>query len=281
MSWVDLHIHSTYSDGTLSPAALIDLAEKRGLAAIALTDHDTVAGVDELLRHSVGRQVKVLGGIEISAWHNDKSVHILGYGLDHANAQLNSRLAELQEARHDRNCRIFEKLNRLGIKARLEEIDQQENGQIGRPHIARLLVRKKIVHTMHDAFSRFLKSGGSAYVESFRIHAIDAIRLVKAAGGIAMLAHPATIDNRLATINELLHHFRASGLDGVEAYYPAHTAKQTRILLQLAAEHAMLVCGGTDFHGEIRQGAPLGGSPATLRIPISTYEQITAALATS
>lgn len=279
MGWIDLHIHSRYSDGTHTPAALIDLAVKRKLAAIALTDHDTMAGITEFLEYARGRELKVLGGIEISAWHEEKTVHVLGYGLNHTDPLLLARLAELQAARHDRNRGIFEKLRQLGIQAELTEIPQQENGQIGRPHIARLLVRKRIVRTIHEAFSRFLKRGGTAYVESLRIHAADAIRLVRDAGGLAMLAHPAITDPQLTAVPELIRQFKSVGLSGIEAYYPTHTTRQTKALLQLAEEHGLLLCGGTDFHGDTRHGAPLGGTTATVRVPRAVYDRLTAALA--
>lgn len=278
MAWIDLHTHSRYSDGTYTPAALIDLALKRKLAALALTDHDTVAGVAEFLEYATKQQFPALGGVEISAWHGELTIHILGYGLDHTNPRLLTRLAELQAARHHRNLGIFDKLHQLGIRAELAEITQQENGQIGRPHIAQLLVRKKIVHTVHEAFSRFLKRGGAAYVESLRIHAVDAISMVREAGGLAMLAHPAIIDNRLDKVTELVGLFKPAGLSGIEAYYPTHTRKQTKTLLDLAAQYDLLVCGGTDFHGDTRHGAPLGGTAATGRIPLSVYQQLIAAL---
>lgn len=279
MAWIDLHTHSRYSDGTYTPAGLVDLAVKRKIAALALTDHDTVAGVAEFLAYAAQRQLPALGGVEISAWHEDLTIHILGYGLNHTNPNLLARLAELQTARQERNQGIFEKLRQLGIRAELSEIAQQENGQIGRPHIARLLVRKKVVRTTHEAFSRFLRRGGAAYVESLRIHAAEAVRLVREAGGLAMLAHPAILDATLETVAELIQLLKPAGLSGLEAYYPTHTKKQTRILLALAAEHGLLACGGTDFHGDVRHGAPLGGSAATVRVPQTVYDQLQAALA--
>ncbi|HSR36172.1 MAG TPA: PHP domain-containing protein, partial [Desulfurivibrionaceae bacterium] len=184
MAWIDLHTHSRYSDGTHTPAGLVDLALRRKLTALALTDHDTVAGVAEFLAYAAQRNLPALGGVEISAWHEEWNIHILGYGFDHTHPRLLARLAELQDARHERNQGIFEKLRRLGIPAELTEIDQQENGQIGRPHIAKLLVRKRAVRSVQEAFSRFLKRGGAAYVESLRIHALDAIRLIRDAGGL-------------------------------------------------------------------------------------------------
>jgi hypothetical protein len=278
MPWIDLHTHSRYSDGTLTPAALVALAAKRKLAAIALTDHDTVAGVEEFLACAAHCRLPALGGVEISAWHEDLTIHILGYGLDHTSPRLLAGLAELQAARQQRNLGIFDRLRQLGIRAEMAEITQEENGQIGRPHIARLLVRKKIVRTVHEAFSRFLKRGGAAYVESLRIHAGEAIRLVREAGGLPMLAHPAIIDARLDTVAELVRQFQPVGLAGIEAYYPTHTGKQTRALLDLAAEYGLLACGGTDFHGDARHGAPLGGSAGTVRVPDAVFERLTAAL---
>ncbi len=276
MQWIDLHLHSTYSDGSMTPAQLIDLAVRRRIAAIALTDHDTVAGVGEFLAYAQEQPVKAMSGIEISSWHGDHSLHILGYGLDHRHPGLLATLAQVQEARHRRNLQIMVKLNELGHDVHYHEIPRRENGQVGRPHIAELLVRKRIVAAPQEAFSRFLRRGGAAYVESFRIHALDAIRLVKAAGGLPVLAHPAVLDSTLALVAKLLPELREAGLAGLEIHYPSHSKKQTRQLSELAARFSLLATGGTDFHGEFRLGgAPLGGNFRTIRVPWSCFAALT------
>lgn len=280
MQWIDLHLHSTFSDGSMTPAQLIDLAVGRRIAAIALTDHDTVAGVEEFLAYAAEQPLKALTGIEISSWHDDHSLHILGYGFDHHHPPLLATLAEVQAARHRRNLQIMINLNELGHDVHYHEIPQRENGQVGRPHIAELLVRKKIVARSQEAFSRFLRRGGAAYVESFRIHALDAVRLIKAAGGLPVLAHPAVIDPTLALVAKLLPELREAGLAGLEIHYPSHTRKQIRQLGELAARFSLLATGGTDFHGEFRLGgAPLGGNFRTIRVPWSCFAGLTRRLA--
>lgn len=280
MKWIDLHTHSNFSDGTLSPAELIDLARQRGLTALALTDHDTVAGLDDFLAYGADKAIEVIGGIEISAWYGKESLHILGYGLDHNDPELNLALDQLQQARHQRNLKILDKLNSLGIDISYADLEYEENGQVGRPHIARALIRRGITGDFQEAFYRFLRRGGSAYVDSFRIHALDAIRLIAAAGGAPVLAHPAVMDPTLSGLPALLAELRQAGLVGLEVHYPAHSRRQYQDLLRLTAEHRLIATGGTDFHEELRNGVPLGGSCRSGRVPYSCYEELTGYLAT-
>ncbi|MDZ7642193.1 MAG: PHP domain-containing protein [Desulfurivibrio sp.] len=279
MSWVDLHIHSTYSDGTMSPAELVALGRQRGLKALALTDHDTVAGVPDFLAQATDGQLELLSGIELSTWYGPDSLHILGYGLDYRHPPLLSALAEIQQARHRRNLEILTRLDELGIKIAYEAITGETDGQVGRPHIARELVRLGVVGDMHHAFSHYLRKGAAAYVDSFRIHALEAVRLLTAAGGAPVLAHPAVLDNSLSALTRLLPELAAAGLAGLEIYYPAHSRKQFRQLRQLATDLQLLVTGGTDFHGPTAHGVPLGGSSQTVRVPLSCYQELTAFLA--
>ncbi|TBV82777.1 MAG: PHP domain-containing protein [Desulfobulbaceae bacterium] len=274
MKLIDLHAHSTFSDGSLDPAMLIDLAERRGLAALALTDHDTVAGVPHFLAHAANKSIRVIGGIEISAWYDRESLHILGYGLDHTDRRLNDTLSELQRARHQRNLDILDKLNELGIDLSYDDLETQENSQIGRPHLARALIRRGMVRDSHEAFNRLLRQGAPAYVEGRWIHAIDAIRLITAAGGAPVLAHPALMDASLNALATLLPELRRVGLIGLEVHYPTHSRKQRQCLLQLAAEHRMIATGGTDFHDNSDNGIPLGGSCRSIRVPYSCYQEL-------
>ena len=194
-SSIDLHIHSTYSDGVLRPAELVDLAKNQGLSAIAITDHDTADGTDEAIQRGFEKEIEVVSGIEISSWHGETSMHILGYGFRHDDEQFISRLRLLQQGRETRNVRIIENLNKLGIRVELEELLQySEYGQTGRPHIARLLVDKGVTKTIDLAFKHYLRRGAPAYAERFRFSAHDAIAMIREAGGIAVLAHPSSLD---------------------------------------------------------------------------------------
>jgi predicted metal-dependent phosphoesterase TrpH len=254
-SAIDLHIHSTFSDGVLNPAEILDLAEVQGLAAIAITDHDTAAGTNEAMQRGIEKGIEVITGIEISSWHGDTSMHILGYRFRHEDKQFNSRLQLLQDGRETRNARIIENLNKLGIRVDLGELLQySEYGQTGRPHIARLLVDKGVTKTVDLAFKHYLRRGATAYAERFRFSARDAIAMIREAGGIAVLAHPASLDPTLRSIPFLLKELFRVGLGGVEVYYPSHSPKAVKALLKMADETGLLVTGGSDFHGMERLG---------------------------
>lgn len=254
-SAIDLHIHSTYSDGLLRPAEIVDLAYSQGLTAIAITDHDTAAGVDEALHRGGEKGIEVIPGIEISSWHGATSMHILGYHFDHEDRKFNSRLQLLQEGRETRNAKIIENLNRLGIRVDINELLQySEYGQTGRPHIARLLVDKGVTKTVDLAFKHYLGRGAPAYAERFRFSAHDAISMIRDAGGIAVLAHPANLDPTLRSIPSLLEDLRSVGLEGIEVYYPAHSPKAVKALLNMADALGLLITGGSDFHGIERPG---------------------------
>ena len=254
-SIIDLHVHSTFSDGVLKPAELVDLAESQGLSAIAITDHDTADGTDEAIQRGFERGVEVITGIEISAWHGDISMHILGYRFRHDDEQFNSRLHLLQNGREARNARIIENLNNLGIKVKLEELmHYSEYGQTGRPHIARLLVDKGVTKTIDLAFKYYLGRGAAAYAERFRFSARDAIAMIRQAGGIAVLAHPSSLDPSLRTILPLLKDLCSEGLGGVEVYYPSHSPKAVKALVKMAKDMELLMTGGSDFHDPDRSG---------------------------
>ena len=254
-SAIDLHIHSTFSDGLLKPAEVVDLADSQGLKAIAITDHDTAAGTDEAMQRGNEKKIEVLAGIEISSWHGDTSMHILGYRFKHEDKKFNSRLQLLQDGRESRNIRIIENLNKLGIRVDLGELlHYSEYGQTGRPHIARLLVDKGVTKTIDLAFKYYLRRGAAAYAERFRFSALDAIAMIREAGGIAVLAHPSSLDPTLRSIPLLLENLRKMGLEGVEVYYPSHSPKAVKALLQMADEMGLLITGGSDFHGMERAG---------------------------
>lgn len=274
MDRIDLHIHSTYSDGILSPAAIVDLAKKTGVRAIALTDHDTVAGVAGALARGKQAGVEVIAGIEISSWHENIPLHILGYRLRVDEHDLHHRLLRLQEGRRIRNARILANLNRLGIDLTMAELSAcSQYGQAGRPHIARLLVSKGVVATEEQAFFRYLRRGGAGYAERFKYYADEAITMIRDAGGIAVLAHPVNLDPSLVSIPHLLRELQHLGLQGVEVYYPTHSGPAIRKLKRIAAQLDLLITGGSDFHGNNRSKAPLGGTRKS-RVPYHLLEPL-------
>ncbi len=275
---IDLHVHSHYSDGTLSPRSIMELARKKDIAAVAITDHDTMEGIPEALAYGQEQNVEVISGVEISAQHNNVSIHILGYGFDHQDPTLQKSLAILQEARIVRNQGIISKLNKLGVAIDLAELTQHHVGQIGRPHIARLLTKKGVVKSVNQAFFLYLRNNGPAYVESYKFPLEEAISIIRKAGGLAFLAHPVCIDPTLKTLPGLLHDLKNLGLDGLELYYPNHSARAQKILKKIGEDEGLLFSGGSDFHGDIRKDIPLGGSSKAGYVPYDLWRILLNAL---
>jgi predicted metal-dependent phosphoesterase TrpH len=252
---IDLHLHSTFSDGVLKPSELVDMAKVEGLSAIAITDHDTAAGTCEALERGKEQGVEVVPGIEISSWLNSTSMHILGYWFNHDDQQFRDRLHKLQNGRNARNVKIIDNLNRLGINVSIDDLQKYSKyGQTGRPHIARLLVDTGKVKTVDQAFKLYLGRGAAAYAERFKFEAHDAIGMIREAGGIAVLAHPANLDPSLRTMPHLLQSLKDIGLRGMEVYYPSHTPNIVKALLKMAERFGLLITGGSDYHGFDRSG---------------------------
>jgi 3',5'-nucleoside bisphosphate phosphatase len=280
-SSIDLHIHSTASDGTLSPAEIISLALRLPLVAISITDHDSIAGSREALLCGVPDELGFLTGVEISAepppsYGGPGSIHILGYGLRLDDPELNRALEKLQDARKDRNPEIIARLNKLGISIRIEEVEKEAgDGQPGRPHIAKLLVKKGVVKTLEAAFDRYLGNGKPAYVDKFRIECSQAIELINAAGGIPVLAHPCLLElENEEQLDEMLLEMMSMGLKGLEVYFPQHSPEQTRRYAALARRHDLFMTGGTDFHGDIQPEIQMGVGKGDLHVPFALYEKL-------
>ena len=258
------------------------MAVQIGLGAIAITDHDSIAGSREALLEGIPDALGFLTGVEISAepppsYPGSGSIHILGYGIRLDDPELNRTLEKLQDARKDRNPRIIACLNQLGIPITMREVEQEagEGGQPGRPHIASLLVKKGVVTTIDAAFDRYLGNGRPAYVDKFRIESADAIQLINAAGGIPTLAHPCLLElERDDQLDEILREMVSLGLKGLEVYFTSHSAEQTRRYSELAARYDLLMTGGTDFHGDIHPGTRMGVGKGDLLVPYDLYEKL-------
>jgi len=260
MDRVDLHTHSTHSDGSLLPGQLLALAKEKGLRAIALTDHDTVAGVEEAVTAGKELGVEVVPGVEISAQFGPGTMHILGYYLQTTQPELIGALKKLQQARAARNPKIIERLQTLGLKITAAEVLELSGGQVGRPHIAQALVQRGYVSSMDEAFSRYLKKGAVAYVEKFRFSPQHAIGLIRKAGGLASLAHPFTLGiDEPAELRPVVMELQAMGLEGMEVFYPEHTEQMTALYDDVAQRLGLLRTGGSDFHGDLKTGSDLGG----------------------
>ena len=257
---IDLHIHSTYSDGSMSPTELVQYAHRLGLSAIAITDHDTIEGVEEAMY--VGNQlgIEIVSGLELSIKHDDSAVHLLGYLFRHSDNALILALNRLQTARVERNKVILANLNRLGVDIDMQELDKIScHGQSGRPHIAQLLIQKGVVKNMDEAFDRYLARGGMAYAPRAVLQAATAIEMIKNAGGLAVLAHPQQLEKSGIDVNAVIGKLRTAGLDGVEVYYPTHSRQFKKKLLVIAKKLDLIITGGSDYHGTIRPGTTLAG----------------------
>lgn len=277
---IDLHIHSTASDGTLSPLEILRLARKLDLRAIAITDHDTVEGSKDALAGNIPATLDFLTGVEISAaappsFSFTGSFHILGYDIDIENAALNQTLLKLQQARKNRNPRILEVLDSLGFKATMSQVRQEAGEcQLGRPHIAQLMVKKGFVLSIDEAFDNYLGKGKPAYVDKYRIAAARAIEIILGAGGIPVLAHPCLLQTSNNTLEDLVVTLIQMGLKGIEVYYPEHTPKQTALYAGLAHRHRLLMTGGTDFHGALKPEIQMGSGQGDFCVPYALYEAL-------
>jgi len=275
MAYIDLHTHSTASDGTFPPWEVVRLAKERRLKALALTDHDTIAGLPEAVAAGQEFGIEVIPGVEISAKHPQGSMHILGYFLDYENDRLAQRLAVLQQARKDRNPRIIAKLNQLGIPLTMEQVERiSGGGQVGRPHIARALYQSGFVRSLQEAFDIYLGNNGRAYVSKFRFPPDEAIAMIRDARGIPVLAHPFTLGLETSeTLRPLLKELMALGLAGIECYYPEHSSGQEGLYLFLARELGLLITGGSDFHGDNKPEVNLGRITCA---PLLVYDLVVA-----
>lgn len=253
---IDLHTHSTYSDGTDPPADLVRAAYAAGLRILALTDHDCTDGLPEATATAVElRGLEIIPGIELSCEHDDREVHVLGYFLQTENAELQARLAELRQARLTRASRMLDKLDEIGKplgRDRVAEI--AGTGSFGRPHLARAMMEAGHVSSIDEAFARYLTRGKPAYVPRPRLSIPAAIALIGGAGGVASIAHPWGIDN----LPGVLSVAAAAGLAGLEAHYGRYDARRVEELAALAAGHGLVATGGSDYHGANKPDVALG-----------------------
>ena len=244
---VDLHIHTTASDGRLTPEEVVRIAAKQGLSVIAITDHDSLAGIEPaLLAAESVPSLRVIPGLEINTDTPNDEVHILGYFIDYRNKGLNQTLERLRDSRESRARKIVAKLGELGIDiAWYRVLELAGGGSVGRPHIAQAMFERGYIPSFQEAFIKYIGRQGPAYVNRERLSPQEAAKLVVKAGGLPVLAHPANIDD----LEELLVELKQAGLVGLEAYYDGYHRKMIDGLVSLAAKHGLITSGGSDFHG--------------------------------
>ena len=282
---IDLHIHSTASDGTLRPSEILILAQHLNIAAISITDHDTLEGSKSALAYGIPPSVKFLTGVEISADPPDAfslsgSLHILGYAVDVDHPDLNQTLSKLKDSRENRNPRILKLLSGLGIDITFDELkDLANESPLGRPHIARVMVKKGYAPSIDAAFDEYLGHGKPAYVDRFRFGCEDTMRIILDAGGIPVLAHPMLLGIQDTDIFEnLVDMLTEMGMRGIEVYYPEHTKDLMAYYTRLARRHDLLITGGTDFHGDLKPEIKMGSGTGDLYIPYELYEKLISSL---
>lgn len=274
-TYIDLHIHSTASDGTYSPTELVNeavkLAGKDNPVVIALTDHDTVAGIKEFQEAAskYKERLTAISGIEISTDYHGVEIHVLGYNIDPENKPLLERLAICRESRDGRNEKIIKKLQEQGLEVSIEELVPDKAGEtIGRPHIARLLMKKKYVSSVQEAFDRYLAEGRCCYVERIMPTPQEAIELIKNSGGIPVLAHIMLYKKLTAGQKEaLVRELKEAGLVGIETYYNTYTDVEQAYVEGLAKQWGLIETGGTDFHGQNKPHISLFKGQGNMSIP--------------
>ncbi len=258
--FIDLHTHTTCSDGTFTPEALVRYAKEKNLKAVAITDHDTVSGNERALKEGQTQQIEVVPGVELSAACPKGSLHILGLFIDSENEAIVKATAQLQKKRRERNMKILQNLDELGIT--IEKDAFAENAYLGRPHIAQKLVELGHVNSIDEAFEKFLKKGAAAYVVREKLSEAETMNALVKANSIPVLAHPVTVSNVEETIERLI----PLGLKGIEVYYPTHSQENMQYFQKLAEVYDLLVTGGSDFHGAHKPHIDLGcmNVPASL-----------------
>ncbi len=265
---IDLHTHSTESDGSCAPARLIEIAVERGLTAIALTDHDTLSGCDAAAERARGTGVLFIPGIEIEIDADNGEFHLLGLGLDQDRSRLQTALAAVRQGRNERNLRMIERLRAAGFAVSSEELERLALGSvISRAHFARLLVAKKYASGTSQAFSRYLGKDRPFYEKRQCLPLPEAVSLIRSAGGFAVIAHPFSLGLKGPAFRQFLSSCRDIGVSGIEAYHPNHPLRECRKLEKLGRRLGFLITGGSDFHGENIPQRRLGYSAGGLEIP--------------
>lgn len=268
MQAIDLHVHSTFSDGTLSPTQLVSLALKSNLEAFALTDHDTTDGIEEALKASVNLNLEVIPGIEFSTEYRGKDIHILGYYINPYNEQFISKVREFRDSRENRNKKMCEKLNELGININYDEfIKEYPESVITRAHYAKYMVSQGYIKYMDEAFEKYIGDDCPGFIPREKITPTQAVSLIISCGGIPVLAHPILYKLSDNDLEELVSSLKKSGLKGIETIYSTNSQTDERLIRKLASKYKLLITGGSDFHGNNKPNLSLGCGRGDLFIP--------------
>lgn len=271
---IDLHTHSTASDGSMTPRELIRHAKENGLSALALTDHDTVEGIEDAMDEGKRLDLEVVAGIEISVEYRPE-MHILGYFFGDSYKNAVEVVDSLVKSRNERNPKIIKKLNEMGFDITMDEVEKEALGNIiARPHMAKVLMKKGYVKSTADAFEKYLGFGKPAYFPKNKLTPEDGIKAIINAGGIPVLAHPIFLYLGWGQLDELLAELVSYGLKGIETYYVENKGDDTGKILRLAIKHNLLPTGGSDFHGSFKPDIEIGRGHGGLKVPYELLEKM-------
>ena len=279
---IDLHCHSVFSDGTDVPEALPHMADAIGLTALALTDHDTVEGIPRFLAEQPKVKTRLLVGTELSCKFIGKTLHVLGLLVDHEDATFLKRLSELRDRRDDRNLRLVAKLQELGYRVEMADIEAQapdtpgRGSLISRVHFAKALVAKGYVKHHLEAFQGLLNDHGRAWVAREELEPSEAARWIREAGGVPVVAHPGRFENGAFVWDDAMKDLRDQGIEGIEAYYGEYAEAQQKSFTALAAKLGMVMSGGSDYHGANKPHIRLGRGKGSLKVPDQLLEDLEA-----
>lgn len=275
MDSIDLHVHSTYSDGTLTPKELVCKAHEINLAAMALTDHDTINGIPEAIEAGKKYNVEVIPGIELSTFYNDKEIHIIGLYIQYMNHEFQKELESLRNVRRNRNIQMCRKFTELGMPLDYDEMEKKYNDAvITRAHFADFLLHKGYINSRNEAFDRYIGPNGPCYVPRRKITPAEAITIIKAAGGVPILAHPVLYHFGKEQMSKLMDYLCNSGITGLEAIYSTYTMGEELEMKNIASERGLIISGGSDYHGANKPHIELGIGKGHLFVPYSLLEII-------
>ena len=272
---IDLHTHTTESDGSFTPEELILEAKRKGLAAIAITDHDTFAGIDKAMPVALANNIELIPGIEFSTDYNGKEIHVIGLYIDITHPHLNAKLKEFRECRDNRNALIVENLQKEGFDITMEAL-KEENPDcvITRANIARFLYEHGMIPSIQTAFEKYIGDHCKCFVNRFKVTPMEAVGLIKEAGGTAILAHPLLYHMSTPVLQNMVNELKDAGLDGIEAIYCTYTVGEERDMKDFAKKNGLLISGGSDFHGSTKPNLELATGYGKLYIPYSVLENI-------
>jgi hypothetical protein len=269
----DLHVHTNVSDSTFSPEKVVKCAKIQGLDAVAITDHDTCAGIAPAMLTAVDEGIEIIPGVELTAELGEYEAHILGYFVDWQNSSFIKKLEEICKVREERAKEILRRLTEQGIDIKYEDLLNMAGpsmGSVGRLHIANLLYKKGKISSIKEAFTKYIGNGSPAYVKKFKLSPKDAVDLIKSAGGVSVLAHPKTINTKTESLEDILKMLINDGIQGIEVYHSDHNAKESAEFKRLADKYNLLVTGGSDCHGLGKKDVLLG----RVKVPYELVEKL-------